>query len=177
MKKACSYRKLCRWLFYLKKKKIIFWVTLITVIALPPFSVSCPYSLHRLGLVLLVPHYLVELLFHASRLFYFSDENKQKGYGFCAEFRIYYFVGGNDLMPIFFCFSLQFYSVGATFCHRPPPHPHTLGSDIRFWPAPNRKPGLFPSWRQLQCAHHKVGPAGIWSVLHLAKIQTAINLN
>lgn len=38
-------------------------------------------SLHRLGLVLLVPHYLVELLFHASRLFYFSDENKQKGYG------------------------------------------------------------------------------------------------
>lgn len=76
--------------------------TLITVIALLPFSVSCPYSLHRLGLVLLVPHYLVELLFHASRLFYFSDENKQKGYGFCAEFRIYYFVGGNDLMPIFF---------------------------------------------------------------------------
>lgn len=42
----------------------------------------CPitFSLHRLGLVLLVPHYLVELLFHASRLFYFSDENKQKGY-------------------------------------------------------------------------------------------------
>lgn len=37
------------------------------------------FSLHRLGLVLLVPHYLVELLFHASRLFYFSDENKQKG--------------------------------------------------------------------------------------------------
>uniref|UniRef100_A0A3Q4I705 Zgc:113278 n=1 Tax=Neolamprologus brichardi TaxID=32507 RepID=A0A3Q4I705_NEOBR len=36
--------------------------------------------LHRLGLVLLVPHYLVELLFHASRLFYFSDENKQKGF-------------------------------------------------------------------------------------------------
>ncbi|XP_043566641.1 translocating chain-associated membrane protein 1-like 1 isoform X2 [Chiloscyllium plagiosum] len=36
--------------------------------------------LHRLGLILLVPHYLVELLFHASRLFYFSDENKQKGF-------------------------------------------------------------------------------------------------
>uniref|UniRef100_A0AAR2IJV4 TLC domain-containing protein n=1 Tax=Pygocentrus nattereri TaxID=42514 RepID=A0AAR2IJV4_PYGNA len=36
--------------------------------------------LHRLGLVLLVPHYLVELLFHASRLFYFSNENKQKGF-------------------------------------------------------------------------------------------------
>lgn len=30
--------------------------------------------------MLLVPHYLVELLFHASRLFYFSDENKQKGF-------------------------------------------------------------------------------------------------
>uniref|UniRef100_A0A3Q4B229 TLC domain-containing protein n=1 Tax=Mola mola TaxID=94237 RepID=A0A3Q4B229_MOLML len=37
-------------------------------------------NLNRLGLVLLVPHYLVELLFHASRLFYFSDENKQKGF-------------------------------------------------------------------------------------------------
>ncbi|TUA03492.1 Translocating chain-associated membrane protein 1-like 1 [Bagarius yarrelli] len=37
-------------------------------------------NLHRLGLVLLVPHYLVELLFHASRLFYFSNENKQKGF-------------------------------------------------------------------------------------------------
>lgn len=37
-------------------------------------------NLQRLGLVLLVPHYLVELLFHASRLFYFSDENKQKGF-------------------------------------------------------------------------------------------------
>ncbi|XP_076875116.1 translocating chain-associated membrane protein 1-like 1 [Brachyhypopomus gauderio] len=37
-------------------------------------------NLHRLGLVLLTPHYLVELLFHASRLFYFSNENKQKGF-------------------------------------------------------------------------------------------------
>ncbi|ETE70489.1 Translocating chain-associated membrane protein 1, partial [Ophiophagus hannah] len=37
-------------------------------------------SLQRLGLILLVPHYLVELIFHASRLFYFSDENKQKGF-------------------------------------------------------------------------------------------------
>lgn len=87
--------------------------TLITVIALLPFSVSCPYSLHRLGLVLLVPHYLVELLFHASRLFYFSDENKQKGYGFCAEFRIYYFVGGNDLMPIFSFFFLCSFTLWA----------------------------------------------------------------
>uniref|UniRef100_A0A7M4EYW7 Translocating chain-associated membrane protein n=1 Tax=Crocodylus porosus TaxID=8502 RepID=A0A7M4EYW7_CROPO len=37
-------------------------------------------NLQRLGLILLVPHYLVELIFHASRLFYFSDENKQKGF-------------------------------------------------------------------------------------------------
>ncbi|XP_072371235.1 translocating chain-associated membrane protein 1-like 1 isoform X4 [Scyliorhinus torazame] len=45
------------------------------------FHVTGAYilNLHRLGLILLVPHYLVELLFHASRLFYFSDENKQKG--------------------------------------------------------------------------------------------------
>ncbi|XP_042321870.1 translocating chain-associated membrane protein 1-like 1 isoform X3 [Sceloporus undulatus] len=38
------------------------------------------FNLQRLGLILLVPHYLVELIFHASRLFYFSDENKQKGF-------------------------------------------------------------------------------------------------
>ncbi|XP_009642864.1 translocating chain-associated membrane protein 1-like [Egretta garzetta] len=35
--------------------------------------------LHHLGIILMVPHYLVELIFHASCLFYFSDENKQKG--------------------------------------------------------------------------------------------------
>ncbi|XP_069740305.1 translocating chain-associated membrane protein 1-like 1 isoform X2 [Narcine bancroftii] len=46
------------------------------------FQITGAYilTLHRLGLILLVPHYLVELLFHASRLFYFSDENKQKGF-------------------------------------------------------------------------------------------------
>ncbi|XP_076208088.1 translocating chain-associated membrane protein 1-like 1 isoform X3 [Aptenodytes patagonicus] len=38
-------------------------------------------NLQHLGLILMVPHYLVELIFHASRLFYFSDENKQKGIG------------------------------------------------------------------------------------------------
>ncbi|NXP44453.1 TR1L1 protein, partial [Heliornis fulica] len=37
-------------------------------------------NLPHLGLILMIPHYLVELLFHASRLFYFSDENKQKGF-------------------------------------------------------------------------------------------------
>lgn len=37
------------------------------------------YSLNRLGLVLLVLHYFVELLFHISRLVYFSNENRQLG--------------------------------------------------------------------------------------------------
>ncbi|XP_040464502.1 translocating chain-associated membrane protein 1-like 1 isoform X1 [Falco naumanni] len=37
-------------------------------------------NFQRLGLILMVPHYLVEFIFHASRLFYFSDENKQKGF-------------------------------------------------------------------------------------------------
>ncbi|MCJ8741340.1 hypothetical protein PDJAM_G00069450 [Pangasius djambal] len=51
-------------------------------ISLYIFHITGAYvlNLHRLGLVLLVPHYLVELLFHASRLFYFSNENKQKGF-------------------------------------------------------------------------------------------------
>lgn len=40
-------------------------------------SVSC--SLNRLGLVLLVLHYFIELLFHVSRLIYFSNENNQFG--------------------------------------------------------------------------------------------------
>ncbi|KAK1172765.1 translocating chain-associated membrane protein 1-like [Acipenser oxyrinchus oxyrinchus] len=37
-------------------------------------------NLNRLGLVLLVLHYFVELLFHISRLLYFSNENKQGGF-------------------------------------------------------------------------------------------------
>ncbi|KAM6339698.1 translocating chain-associated membrane protein 1-like isoform 2-T4 [Alca torda] len=37
-------------------------------------------NLQHLGLILMVPHYLVELIFHASCLFYFSGENKQKGF-------------------------------------------------------------------------------------------------
>ncbi|XP_030359165.1 translocating chain-associated membrane protein 1-like isoform X1 [Strigops habroptila] len=37
-------------------------------------------NLQHLGLILVVPHYLVELLFHASRLFYFCDEDMQKGF-------------------------------------------------------------------------------------------------
>uniref|UniRef100_UPI00398EE5D5 translocating chain-associated membrane protein 1 isoform X2 n=1 Tax=Pristiophorus japonicus TaxID=55135 RepID=UPI00398EE5D5 len=36
-------------------------------------------NLNRFGLVLLVLHYFVELLFHISRLFYFSDEKNEKG--------------------------------------------------------------------------------------------------
>ncbi|XP_064812824.1 translocating chain-associated membrane protein 1-like 1 isoform X1 [Oncorhynchus masou masou] len=55
---------------------------LLYYICLYVFHITGAYilNLHRLGLVLLIPHYLVELLFHASRLFYFSDENKQKGF-------------------------------------------------------------------------------------------------
>ncbi|XP_010017190.1 PREDICTED: translocating chain-associated membrane protein 1-like 1 [Nestor notabilis] len=37
-------------------------------------------NLQHLGLILVVPHYLVELIFHASRLFHFCDENTQKGF-------------------------------------------------------------------------------------------------
>ena len=38
------------------------------------------FSLNRLGLVLLVLHYFIELLFHVSRLIYFSNENRQTGW-------------------------------------------------------------------------------------------------
>ncbi len=38
------------------------------------------FSLNRLGLVLLVLHYFIELLFHISRLVYFSNENRQMGW-------------------------------------------------------------------------------------------------
>ncbi|NXL42314.1 TR1L1 protein, partial [Podilymbus podiceps] len=37
-------------------------------------------NFQHLGLILMVPHYLVELIFHALRLFHFSDENNQKGF-------------------------------------------------------------------------------------------------
>lgn len=37
-------------------------------------------NLNRLGLVLLVLHYFIELLFHVSRLVYFSNENRQTGF-------------------------------------------------------------------------------------------------
>lgn len=37
-------------------------------------------NLNRLGLVLLVLHYFIELLFHVSRLIYFSNENRQTGF-------------------------------------------------------------------------------------------------
>ncbi|KAM6053108.1 translocating chain-associated membrane protein 1-like 1 isoform 1-T1 [Theristicus caerulescens] len=37
-------------------------------------------NLQHLGLILMLPHYLVEFIFHASRLFYFIDENKQQGF-------------------------------------------------------------------------------------------------
>lgn len=126
------------------------------------------FSLHRLGLVLLVPHYLVELLFHASRLFYFSDENKQKGYCFHSSnkqlvisFQLAFFAPLIWTTMSIFCL-LQLYSVGATFCHRPPPHPHAVSPDVWLRAAPYRKPGLFPRRRQLQCSHRKASPDGSW---------------
>nr|XP_033789303.1 translocating chain-associated membrane protein 1 isoform X2 [Geotrypetes seraphini] len=50
------------------------------------FHVAGAYvlNLNRLGLVLLVLHYFVEFLFHISRLFYFSNENYQKGFSLWA---------------------------------------------------------------------------------------------
>lgn len=39
----------------------------------------CVRSLNRLGVVLLVLHYFVELLFHVSRIIYFSNEERQAG--------------------------------------------------------------------------------------------------
>uniref|UniRef100_A0A1A7Y1I5 TLC domain-containing protein n=1 Tax=Iconisemion striatum TaxID=60296 RepID=A0A1A7Y1I5_9TELE len=101
-------------------------------------------NLHRLGLVLLVPHYLVELLFHASRLFYFSDENKQKGYPFMSLFLAPHFLS-LVFEQVHSSFHFQVYSVGATFCHRPPPHAHTLGPDIWLWPSPYGKPRVLSS--------------------------------
>jgi len=73
----CSYL----WGLYIKvsicmsilNRKIIFFIISLK------FLTFLFYSLQHLGLILMVPHYLVELIFHASRLFYFSDENKQKG--------------------------------------------------------------------------------------------------
>lgn len=69
--------------------KLCVWVCVCTL-AVPPYvaPVSCnkgdscllmSFSLNRLGLVLLVLHYFVELLFHISRLVYFSNENRQMG--------------------------------------------------------------------------------------------------
>uniref|UniRef100_A0A4W3GK10 Translocating chain-associated membrane protein n=1 Tax=Callorhinchus milii TaxID=7868 RepID=A0A4W3GK10_CALMI len=50
--------------------------------ALYIFHIAGAYilNLNRFGLVLLVLHYFVEFLFHISRLFYFSDEKKEKGF-------------------------------------------------------------------------------------------------
>lgn len=60
---------------------------------------------------------------------------------------------------------VQVYSVGAPLCHRPPPHPHTLGADVWLRAAAHGEPGLLPRRRQLQRAHDKASardgkPAG-----------------
>uniref|UniRef100_H3BCR8 Translocating chain-associated membrane protein n=1 Tax=Latimeria chalumnae TaxID=7897 RepID=H3BCR8_LATCH len=54
----------------------------LVYISLYLFHIAGAYllNLNRLGLVLLVLHYYVELIFHVSRLFYFSDEKYQRGF-------------------------------------------------------------------------------------------------
>ncbi|XP_014799173.1 PREDICTED: translocating chain-associated membrane protein 1-like 1 [Calidris pugnax] len=51
-------------------------------ICLYVIHISGAYILNfqHLGLILMIPHYLVEFSFHASHLFYLSDKNKQKGF-------------------------------------------------------------------------------------------------
>ncbi|XP_036293011.1 translocating chain-associated membrane protein 1 isoform X1 [Pipistrellus kuhlii] len=58
----------------------------LVYIGLYLFHIAGAYllNLNRLGLVLLVPHYFVEFLFHISRLFYFTDEKYQKGFSLWA---------------------------------------------------------------------------------------------
>jgi len=41
----------------------------------------CVFSLTRLSLLLLVLHYTVEMIFHTSRLLYFSDKAEIANYG------------------------------------------------------------------------------------------------
>ncbi|XP_044280200.1 translocating chain-associated membrane protein 1 [Varanus komodoensis] len=58
----------------------------LVYIGLYLFHITGAYLLNltHLGLVLLVLHYVVEFLFHISRLFYFSDEKYQKGFSLWA---------------------------------------------------------------------------------------------
>lgn len=58
----------------------------LVYIGLYLFHIAGAYllNLNHLGLVLLVPHYFVEFLFHISRLFYFTDEKYQKGFSLWA---------------------------------------------------------------------------------------------
>ena len=45
----------------------------------------CVFSLTRLALLLLVLHYTVEMIFHASRILYFSDNAEIANYGYVVS--------------------------------------------------------------------------------------------
>jgi len=46
-------------------------------------------SLTRLSLILLVLHYIVEMIFHTSRLLYFSDKAEIANYGCVVVFSMH----------------------------------------------------------------------------------------
>jgi len=45
---------------------------------------ACAFSLARLSLLLLVLHYVVEMIFHVSRLLYFSEKSEIANYGYAT---------------------------------------------------------------------------------------------
>jgi len=48
----------------------------------------CVFSLTRLSLLLLVLHYTVEVIFHTSRLLYFSEKAEIANYGHVVGFSL-----------------------------------------------------------------------------------------
>jgi len=62
----------------------------------------CVFSLTRLTLVLLVLHYTVEMIFHTSRLLYFSEKAEVANYGylFMSCFCFIMFTNYCTLMPV-----------------------------------------------------------------------------
>lgn len=79
------------------------------------------FSLNRLGLVLLVLHYFIELLFHVSRLIYFSNENRQFGLVLLRSInhvRLQREVFNNSWPRIF-----QFHHMGCLVCPWTAAHP------------------------------------------------------
>lgn len=72
-------------LYFQKVKKDEIWARIQYIsIYLAFISASYLLNLTRLGLILLVLHYVVELIFHASRLLYFSEKTEFAKPGFLA---------------------------------------------------------------------------------------------